>query len=32
MFLSGQGLGETDERGRKLSDDNFLLLILFRWD
>ena len=24
MFLSGQGLDETDERGRKLSDENFL--------
>jgi len=27
MFLSGQGLNETDERGRKLSDENFLLLL-----
>ena len=27
MFLSGQGLGDTDERGRKLSDENFLLLL-----
>jgi glycogen operon protein len=27
MFLSGQGLDETDERGRKLSDENFLLLL-----
>ena len=26
MFLSGQGLDETDMRGRKLSDENFLLL------
>jgi isoamylase len=26
MFLSGQGLDETDERGRKLSDENFLVL------
>jgi len=27
MFLSGQGLDETDERGRKLSDENFLVLM-----
>ncbi|MGA2354126.1 MAG: glycogen debranching protein GlgX [Terriglobales bacterium] len=27
MFLSGQGLDETDERGRKLSDENFLILL-----
>src|SRR5271156_6722809 len=27
MFLSGQGLDETDERGRKLGDDNFLVLL-----
>ncbi|MGA7290382.1 MAG: glycogen debranching protein GlgX [Terriglobales bacterium] len=27
MFLSGQGLDETDERGRKLSDENFLMLL-----
>lgn len=27
MFLSGQGLDETEERGRKLSDENFLLLM-----
>jgi isoamylase len=27
MFLSGQGLGETDGRGRKVSDENFLLLL-----
>jgi isoamylase len=26
MFLSGQGLDETDERGRKLGDENFLVL------
>ena len=26
MFLSGQGLDETDERGRKRGDENFLLL------
>ena len=26
MFLSGEGLDETDERGRKLRDENFLLL------
>ena len=27
MFLSGQGLEETDERGRKLSDTDFLVLL-----
>jgi len=27
MFLSGQGLDETDERGRNLSDENFLVLL-----
>jgi isoamylase len=27
MFLAGQGLDETDERGRRLSDENFLLLL-----
>jgi glycogen operon protein len=27
MFLSGQGLDETDERGRKMSDENFLVLL-----
>jgi isoamylase len=27
MFLSGQGLDETDERGRKLIDENFLVLL-----
>jgi len=27
MLLSGQGLDETDERGRKISDDNFLVLL-----
>jgi isoamylase len=27
MFLSGQGLDETDERGRKISDENFLVLL-----
>jgi glycogen operon protein len=27
MFLSGQGLNETDARGRKLGDENFLLLL-----
>jgi len=27
MFLPGQGLDETDERGRKLSDENFLVLL-----
>jgi glycogen operon protein len=27
MFLSGQGLDETDERGRKLTDENFLVLL-----
>jgi glycogen operon protein len=26
MLLSGQGLGETDERGRPIHDDNFLVL------
>jgi isoamylase len=26
MFLSGQGLDETDDRGRKLSDENLLVL------
>jgi isoamylase len=26
MFLSGQGLDETDARGRKLSDESFLLV------
>ncbi|MGA7925182.1 MAG: glycogen debranching protein GlgX [Candidatus Sulfotelmatobacter sp.] len=26
MFLSGEGVDETDERGRKLSDENFLVL------
>jgi isoamylase len=26
MILSGQGLNETDERGRKLTDENFLVL------
>jgi isoamylase len=26
MFLSGQGLDENDERGRKLSDENFFTL------
>jgi glycogen operon protein len=26
MFLAGQGLDETDQRGRKLGDENFLLL------
>ncbi len=26
MFLSGQGLDENDERGRKLSDENFFML------
>ena len=26
-FLSGQGLDETDERGRKLSDTDFLVLL-----
>jgi glycogen operon protein len=27
MFLSGQGLEETDERGRKLNDSDFLVLL-----
>jgi len=27
MFLSGQGLEETDERGRKLVDTDFLVLL-----
>ncbi len=27
MFLSGQGLDETDERGRKLIDTDFLVLL-----
>jgi isoamylase len=27
MFLAGQGLDETDERGRKLGDENFLILL-----
>ncbi len=27
MFLSGKGLDETDERGRKLSDESFLVLL-----
>jgi len=27
MLLSGQGLDETDGRGRKLSDENFLVLL-----
>jgi glycogen operon protein len=27
MVLSGQGLDETDERGRKISDENFLVLL-----
>ena len=27
MFLSGQGLDETDNRGRKVSDQNFLVLL-----
>jgi glycogen operon protein len=27
MFLSGQGLNETDERGGKLTDENFLVLL-----
>jgi glycogen operon protein len=27
MFLSGEGVDETDERGRKLRDENFLLLL-----
>jgi glycogen operon protein len=27
MFLAGQGLDESDERGRKLGDENFLVLL-----
>jgi isoamylase len=27
MFLAGQGLDETDERGRKFGDENFLVLL-----
>ena len=27
MFLSGEGVDETDERGRELHDENFLLLL-----
>jgi isoamylase len=27
MFLAGQGLDETDERGRKIGDENFLVLL-----
>jgi glycogen operon protein len=27
MFLSGQGLDETDDRGKKLTDQNFLVLL-----
>lgn len=27
VFLSGKGLDETDERGRPLTDDNFLMLM-----
>src|SRR5579863_4406837 len=27
MFLSGQGLDESDERGRKVGDENFLVLL-----
>ena len=27
MFLSGQELDETDERGRRISDENFLVLL-----
>jgi len=27
VFLSGQGLDETDHRGRPISDDNFLVLL-----
>ena len=27
MFLAGQGLEETDARGRKLGDENFLVLL-----
>jgi glycogen operon protein len=27
VFLSGEGLDETDERGRELRDENFLMLL-----
>ena len=27
MFLSGEGVDETDERGRNLRDENFLVLL-----
>jgi isoamylase len=27
MFLAGQGLDETDERGRRIGDENFLVLL-----
>jgi glycogen operon protein len=27
VYLSGRGISETDERGRSLADDNFLLLV-----
>jgi isoamylase len=27
MFLAGQGLDESDQRGRKLGDENFLVLL-----
>ena len=27
MFLAGQGLDESDERGRKMGDENFLVLL-----
>jgi glycogen operon protein len=27
MFLAGQGLDESDERGRKVGDENFLILL-----
>jgi glycogen operon protein len=27
MFLAGQGLDESDERGRKIGDENFLVLL-----
>jgi len=27
MFLAGQGLDETDQRGRKIGDENFLVLL-----
>ena len=27
VFLAGQGLDETDERGRKIGDENFLVLL-----